>query len=401
VGKKNLTRRQFLKNIGITCACSDLMLSTMASDLAFASQGRMGSKGKQPNMEYRVLGRTGLKVSALSFGVGRLTDPTVLFRALELGVNFFDTAHKYQNGNSEKMLGRVLKEYGRDRALVATKISPYQKRLGSMMQRDPAEMQNMMNERLRRLQTDYVDVLFLHGIKEADWPANERLLIFLENQKKSGKARSVGISFHAEGDTYVQIINQALKTDFYDVFLATHNFKSPPEHIQALRHARSRQVGVISMKTQAGGYEEGVRGDFTPHQAALKWVLDHDFVDCAIPGMVNREQLVQNMAVVGEKISSNDRNVLDAYYASIKDRYCINCGACGSSCEKGIDVQSIHRCLMYWEGYGDRELARATYRELSGNENALTCLNCFSPTCKCVNGIKIVERMRHAHMAFG
>ena len=398
---KDLTRRQFLKDIGITCVCSDLLLSAMTCETVLASQGRAEAIGQLPDMAHRVLGRTGLEVSALSFGVMRLTDPTVLFKALELGVNFFDTAHKYQNGNNEKMLGRVLKEYGRDKVLIATKIPPYYNRLGFAVQTGPAEMQNMMDESLRRLQTDYVDVLFLHSIKDAQWPANEKLLTFLENQKKSGKARFVGISFHAEGDTYVEIVNQALKTDAYDVFLATLNFKSPSEHIQALRRARSHQVGVMAMKTQAGGYEKGIRGDLTPHQAALKWALDHDFVDCAIPGMVNREQLMQNMAVIGKKMSADDRRVLDDYYASIKDRYCINCGACVFSCENGVDVQAIHRSLMYWEGYGDRELARDTYRELSGQENALACMHCTSPTCRCINGIRIDARMRRAHAAFG
>ena len=398
---KDLTRRQFLKDIGITCVCGDLLLSTMTARTVLAARGQRAGNQGLPNMTHRVLGRTGLKVSALSFGVMRLTDPTVLLKALDLGVNFFDTAHRYQNGNNEKMLGSVLKEYGRDKVLIATKIPPYQKRLGFSVQNDPEEMQNMMDESLRRLQTDYVDVLFLHSIKDAKWPGNENLLTFLEKQKKSGKARFVGISFHAKGDTYVNIVDEALKTDFYDVFLATLNFKSPSEHVEALRLARSRQVGVIAMKTQAGGYEKGIRNDLTPHQAALKWALDQNFVDCAIPGMVNREQLVQNMAVMDKKMSIDDRRLLDDYYASIKDHYCINCGACDASCEKGVDIQSIHRFLMYWEGYGDRELARIGYGGLSVRENALACMNCSTPTCQCINGIRIDERMRCAHRAFG
>jgi predicted aldo/keto reductase-like oxidoreductase len=400
MAKHKLTRRQFLKNVGITCVFGDLLINPITSQTAFAKQGQIESTKKLPNMEYRVLGKTGLKVSALSFGVMRLTDPAVLFEALELGVNFFDTANKYQNGNNETMLGSVLKEYGRDKVFIATKIPPSRKRLGFSILRDPEEMQKMMDESLQRLKTDYVDVLFLHSIKDATWSSNENMMTFLEKQKKAGKARFVGISFHVEGNTYVDVIDQALETNFYDVFLATHNFKSPPEHIEALKRARSKQVGVIAMKTQAGGYEKGIRGNLTPHQAALKWVLDHDFVDCAIPGMVNREQLMQNMAVVGKEMSSNDREVLDAYYSSIKDHYCINCGSCNSFCKRGVDVQSVHRALMYREGYGDPDLARTTYRELSVDENAQACINCSSPTCNCINGINIGERMRHAHTVF-
>jgi predicted aldo/keto reductase-like oxidoreductase len=397
--KKELTRRQFLKRVSATCAYSNLLTNPLSLRTALGKDKQGESAKTSPNMEYRILGKTGLKVSTLSFGVMRLTDRAVLFEALEMGINYFDTAHKYQNGNNEKMLGGVLKDYGRGKVFIATKIPPCHKRMGFKQLQNTADMEKMMDKSLQRLQTDYVDVLFLHSIQDPTWPVNEDMISFLEKQKKAGKARFVGISFHVEGRPYVEIVNQALKANFYDVFLATHNFKSPPEHIQALRLARSRQVGIISMKTQAGGYGEGVRGGLNPHQAALKWVLDHDFVTCAIPGMVNREQLLQNMAAVRKRSGWSDRKVLDAYYAAIKDRYCVRCGECSSSCSRHVDIPSIHRSLMYWEGYGDLELARITYRELTTEENGQACMRCSTPTCRCVNGINIEERMRYAHTA--
>jgi predicted aldo/keto reductase-like oxidoreductase len=397
MAKKQLTRRQFLKGVSATCACGNLLINPISLGAALGKDKQSENAKTLPSTQYRILGKTGLKVSAVSFGVMRLTEPAVLFAAMEKGINYFDTAHVYQNGNNEKMLGGVVKEYGRGKVYIATKIPPYRKRMGFRKLRDTADMEKMMDKSLQRLQTDYVDVLFLHSIKDANCPVNEDMMTFLEKQKKAGKARFVGISFHVEGRPYVEIVNQALKADFYDVFLATHNFKSPPEHIEALRLARSRQVGIISMKTQAGGYSKGVRGGLNPHQAALKWVLDHDFVACAIPGMVNREQLQQNMAAVRKKSGWSDRKVLDAYYAAIKDRYCVRCGECSSSCSRHVDVPSIHRCLMYWEGYGDLELARVTYRELSTEENAQACMSCSTPTCRCMSGIKIEERMRYAH----
>ncbi len=400
MAKKRLTRRQFLKDIGITCACSDLLFHAITSNTAMANDAQTEIINPLPSMEHRTLGKTGLKVSALGFGVMRLTDPTVLYKALELGVNYFDTAHAYQNGNNEMMLGNVLKEYGRNKVFIATKIHPYQKRLGDTSLQDPGTMGKVMDESLQRLQTDYVDVLLLHGVKDAECPVNEDIMTFLDKQKKAGKARFVGLSVHIEGNLYVEIINQALRSGFYDVFLARHNFKSPSEHIKALAFARSKQVGIISMKTQAGGYKKGLMGDFNPHQAALKWVLDQNFVDCAIPGMVNRDQLLQNMAVVGKKPTSADRKALDAYYISIKDRYCVNCGVCAPTCERNVDVPSIHRSLMYAEGYGDLDLARATYRELPSQDNATACMNCHNPTCNCINGIKIEKRMRYAHTIF-
>jgi aryl-alcohol dehydrogenase-like predicted oxidoreductase len=397
MAEKALTRRQFLKGISVTCASSSLLISPLTSGATLGKEKQRESVKTSSNMEYRSLGRTGLQVSALSFGVAGLTDPGVLFEALEMGLNYFDTAHGYQNGNNEKMLGSVLKDYGRDKVFIATKVPPYHRRMMMRQLQNTATMERMLEESLQRLRTDYVDVLFLHSIENPDGPVNEKVMNFLAKQKKAGKARFVGISFHVAGRRYAEIVYQAVKSNFYDVFLAAYNFKSPPEHFEALRFARSRQVGIIAMKTQAGGYHKGVTGGLNPHQAALKWVLDKDFVDCAIPGMVNRQQLQQNVAAVGKKPGRVDRKALDAYYAAIKDRYCVMCGHCFSSCTRHIDVPSIHRSLMYWEGYGDLELARTTYRELSTRENAQACMTCYMPTCRCVNGIKIEERMRLAH----
>jgi predicted aldo/keto reductase-like oxidoreductase len=397
MAEKALTRRQFLKGMTVTCASSSLLVNPFSTGSALGTDKPKESVETSPNMEYRILGKTGLKVSTLSFGVGGLTDPAVLSEALEMGVNYFDTAHGYQNGNNEKMLGSVLKDYGRDKVFIATKIPPYQRRMVIKQLRDTARMQEMMDKSLQRLRTDYVDVLFLHSMENPDEPVNEKVMNFFAKQKTSGKARFVGISFHVAGRRYAEIVDRALKTNFYDVFLAAYNFKSPPEHVEALRFARSREVGIIAMKTQAGGYQKGVTGGLNAHQAALRWVLDHDFIDCAIPGMVNRPQLKQNAAAVGKKSGWSDRKVLDTYYAAIKDRYCVRCGTCSSSCNRDIDVPSIHRCLMYWEGYNDLELARVTYRELSTEENAQGCMSCSTPTCRCVNGIKIRGRMRYAH----
>lgn len=397
MAEQELTRRQFLRDVGVTCATTGLIVSPLTAGVGLGKEGPKETVDAQPKMEYRPLGKTGLKVSAVSCGVMRLEDRAVLFDALERGVNYFDTAHGYQGGNNEKMLGGVLKEYGRDKAYVVTKVPPYEKGIIGKQLRDTATMEEMLETSLQRLRTDYVDVLFLHNIEDPSWPKNEDMMYFLARQKQAGKARFVGISFHAQGSNFVDIVNETLKTKFYDVFLAAYNFKSPPEHTEALKLARSKQVGIIAMKTQAGGYDKGVTGGLNPHQAALKWVLDKDFIDCAIPGMMNREQLSQNLAAVGKKAGWSDRKILDSYYAKIRERYCVRCGECASSCPAHVDIPSVHRSLMYWEGYNDLEFARAAYGELSTKENAQACMNCPAPTCRCANGIKIGERMRYAH----
>lgn len=398
--EKKISRRRFLRHLTVTCTCSGLCVNSFSARHALGKPHKCyGSKGKI-DMEYRTLGRTGLKVSALGFGVMRLTEPAVLFEALETGINYFDTAHVYQRGNNEKMLGDVLKQYGRERVLIATKIPPYHKRSGLKRLSDQKSMEAKMEKSLIRLKTDYVDVLFLHNIKDPAWPVHDEMLGFCQKMKKTGKARFVGISFHSAGKTYVETVDQALGTDAYDVFLATLNFKSSKEHIDALKRARKQNVGIVAMKTQAGGYHQGTLASLNPHQAALKWVLDLGFVDCAIPGMVNRQQVTENSGVIGMTSGWSDRKTLAVYYDAIKDRYCSGCGACASSCTQAVDIHTIHRSLMYWEGYRDFELGQKTYRRLPTPKNALACISCSIPTCKCINGINISERMRYAHTTF-
>ncbi len=397
---KALTRRRFLKDLTLTCTCSGLCLHTLAAQRAWGKTHPVAVADKPAPMEYRILGKTGLKVSAVSYGVMRLTEPAVLLQALDMGINYFDTAHRYQNGNNERMLGKVLKDYGRHKVLVATKIPPYKRRLGVKVLGDPKSMETMMEKSLQRLQTDYVDVLFLHNITDANWPLHEEMLGFCQKMKTSGKARFVGISFHTSGQLYVDTVERSLAADFYDVFLATLNYKSPPEHVAALKRARQKNVGIVAMKTQAGGYTLPGNPALNPHQAALKWILDQKFVDCAIPGMVNRQQLAENAGIIGQKIGWSDRKTLAAYYDGVKARFCLRCGGCTASCQKGVDIAAVHRCLMYWEGYADFGLGRATYRGLLPAESAQACVTCLQPTCKCVNGINISDRMRHAHVYF-
>ena len=397
--QKRISRRRFLKDATFTFTCSGLLINPITARYALGRDIKNDGSKDVTNMEYRPLGRTGLMVSAVSFGVMRLTEPAVLFEALDMGINYFDTAHVYQRGNNEEMLGNVLKEYGRKKAFIATKIPPYSRFLTISKLNSPSVMEEKMEISLKRLQTDYVDVLFLHNIKDPAWPANDDLLNFCEKVKDKGMARFVGISLHSDGKTYVDTVTEAVKTDAYDVILATLNFKSGQEEIDALKHAHKKNVGVIAMKTQAGGYS-GDNEHFNPHQAALRWVLDLDFVDCAIPGMVNRRQLAENVKVTGMKMGWSDRKKLAAYYDAVKDRFCLRCGTCKSSCKQAVEIPSIHRSLMYWEGYEDYNLGRTTYQRLSAKENALACTSCPAPTCACKNGIPIKERMRHAHASF-
>ncbi len=402
MAKKELTRRQFIRNTSIKLAATGLFLNQCSTKTAFKQENAASNKEMvEPNMEYRTLGKIGLKVSTISFGVMRLKEPAVLYKALDLGINYFDTAESYQNGNNETMLGKVAKEYGREKLIIATKIHPFHMRQnmsGDFQMLERKELDERMDKCLKRLQTDYVDVLMIHNIMDNNWPLDDKILSFLEKLKKDGKVRFAGVSIN-DPRYYVGTVDQILKNDIYDVITAWYNFKSDPEQSAALEKAAKGNIGVIAMKTQAGGYE-APDTSLSPHQAALRWVLEKDFIACAIPGMVNMEQVVENAAAAGKKTSWNDRKTLHAYYNSIKNRLCIMCGSCSSTCMNNVDIHTVNRALMYREGYKDFEQGLKTYLELSSRTNGLACIACAAPTCHCVNGIKIPERMNQAHSLF-
>ena len=161
--QKRISRRRFLKDLTVTCTCSGLLANPITARYALAQDVKNDGFKDMTNMEYRPLGRTGLRVSAVSFGVMRLTEPAVLFEALEKGINYFDTAHVYQRGNNEEMLGNVLKEYGRKKVFIATKIPPYARFLSM----NKLNSQSAMEEKM-----EIVDIFDL-----MDWNSDSSHLI--------------------------------------------------------------------------------------------------------------------------------------------------------------------------------------------------------------------------------
>jgi hypothetical protein len=159
-------------------------------------------------------------------------------------------------------------------------------------------------------------------------------------------------------------------------------------------------MGVIAMKTQAGGYKTDALGDVSPHQAALKFVLQNPNVTAAIPAMVDLGQVSEDMAVMNMKFTRADFDILKRYHLATAGVYCHRCGACADSCRARLDIAHINRCLMYADGYGDLELARSTYAELAPAMTAGACAGCPECTARCANGLNIAERMQRAREVF-
>ncbi len=381
-----MNRRDFLKLGIMTATTTAVGLSSIGGIFEAATANAQSI----PNPAYRTLGRTGMKVTVVSFGAMLTPEHEVMRAALDLGVNYIDTARRYMSGRNEEIVAKALKGI-RDRVYVATKTQP-----ASHTKKD---IFRDVETSLSKLQIDYLDVIQLHNLD-----SKERIFIpetreALTELRKQGKVRFFGVTTHTN---QAEVVN-ALVDDqekFFDMALVAYNFKSVPEIKEAIARAAKAGIGIVAMKTQAGGYKTDALGPVSPHQAALKWVLQDKNVNCAIPGMRDMQMLKEDIAVMGMRLTRTDEKILERYSEAISPYYCHLCAQCEPTCPQNVAISTINRSLMYAESYGSMELARATYREIGRNASASSCLNCHECVAHCVNGINIADKMHKARTLF-
>ncbi len=183
-----------------------------------------------------------------------------------------------------------------------------------------------------------------------------------------------------------------------------------------IRRARQSGLGIIVMKTMAGGVTRVGRGDrlygadpqlLSQHLAregvpvaAIKWALKNESVDAAIVCMTNHEQLDQNLRALAEPFTEKDDDLLKVQLAAIGPTYCRMCGSCGGVCEKGVPVPDVLRFLTYAEGYAQFSMARQHFQALPDKVRAARCDRCPSCSVRCPNGVEIRERLKLAQEMF-
>jgi len=389
-----MNRREFLK-IGLTGTTSALFGMTAISEAVQHFAASETGPFEFPKPVYRTLGRTGLKITVVSFGAMLTPEPEVIRIAFDHGVNYVDTARRYMGGKNEEIVGKALKGR-RDKVYVATKTQP--------TSRSKEDIIRDVETSLKALETDYVDVIQLHNLTEKDRifvPETREALLKLREQ---GKVRFFGVTTHKNQDEVLKALVDD-RDRFFDTALVAFNFKSEKAVIEALEKAAAANIGIIAMKTQAGGYATEELGKISPHQAALKWALQHKYITAAIPGMKDLAQLREDVAVMGMPYKYADDRILRRYSAAVQGQYCHLCGKCEETCTQGVEISTINRSLMYAEGaYKSLELARSTYREIPLSASANACLDCSSVgacAARCVNGIDIAAKMDRARRLLG
>jgi predicted aldo/keto reductase-like oxidoreductase len=388
--KNRLNRRSFLR--WGAAGLAGLCVNPAAGNRQEAQKPEV--KTAKDRFIHRTLGKTGLKLPIVSMGVMNSDNPNLVRAALDRGIVLLDTAHGYQRGRNETMIGEVVKGRPRDSYLIATKVSGAgrERRSGDFSPESTTEtFLEMFDTSLRRLGLDYVDILHVHDVSSKEQALFEPILKGLQTAKKSGKARFIGVSTHG-GQT--EVLRAVVEGKVHDVVLAAYNFRqnNREEMGRAIAEAAHAGVGIIAMKTQAGRFWDREKQQPINMKAALKWVLNNPNVTTAIPGMTTFDQLEDDLAVMGDLTLTEQEKQDLRLETTSAGFYCQQCGQCLSACREGLPVPSLMRSYMYAYGYGNLGAAYDLLQEIDAPQSA--CQSCSTCVVRCVNGLDVADRVR-------
>jgi len=397
---KTLGRRQFLaKSIAGVTSSGFLVLSIQKS--TGKTQDR--STHKKKNIIYRALGKTGIKLPIISMGCVNTLNSALVRKSYETGVRHFDTAAGYTRGLNEEMIGKAIKELGvRDQSYIGTKIYVH-----SLTSSDSHKVKEtslrIAEESLKRLQTDYIDILYNQNVTSIDELKNPGVLEALQLLKEQKKARLIGFSTHRN---MAELINEAITMDFYDVILTTFNYAywDDKELINAIQAAANNGIGIIVMKTQCTQYSDRrydkpesilkyYRGKIM-QTAVLKWVMHHPFITTAIPGYANFNQMEEDFSVAYDlEYTDEEKKFLEDRGVKYSMGVCLQCDSCIPTCPKSVDIPTLMRTHMYATCYTNFYLAREALNEIREGRGLDQCASCDNCQAICQNKIDIAQRI--------
>jgi predicted aldo/keto reductase-like oxidoreductase len=379
-------------------------------------------------MQYRQVPKNGDKLSALGFGAMRL--PTKRMKideeratrqirsAIDNGVNYIDTAVPYHGGESERFLGRALRDGYREKVRLATKLPPF-----SVKTRE--DMDRILGIQLKKLQTDHIDYYLLHGLEASQWKKlfDLGVLEFLDSAKASGKIRNAGFSFHGDRKTFKEII------DAYDWVFCQIQYNFLDETNQAgtegLHYAAAKNIAIMIMEPLRGGMlagklpkevEQIYRNAGTKRSAAewaLRWVWNHPEVTVVLSGMNDENHIAENIKTCEDALPGSMttgelatmEEVAGAYRKLIKVG-CTGCAYC-MPCPSGVNIP---QCFSIYNDYymGNNSLiTRGMYGMMlmgamgAPATDASLCRNCGKCTKTCPQKIAIPEELKKVRSTLG
>jgi predicted aldo/keto reductase-like oxidoreductase len=347
-------------------------------------------------MEYRLLGRTGLRVGLIGFGSGYLYRKegdeiaNLVSAAIAHGVNYFDSW--IPNPEARKAIGRAVAGR-RSQVHVAGHLGVFMNGDQSDVTRDPAVAERHFEDMLRQLGTDYIDVLMLHNVdKDDDYEQvmDGGLLDCAKRLVTSGKARFVGLSGHEAGTTI-----RAAKSGNVDVVMAPVGIAWHPPGITEACAANG--VGLVAMKPFWGGelLQPPYSATVTP-VIALSYVLDQPAVATAVPGFGSVAELEASLAYLTASPAERDYQAAVAAHGTNTRGTCIYCGHC-QPCSAGIDIGDVLSVLR--SGQRGSPYAADRYRALKVGPSM--CTACGECLARCPQEVPIIEQMQQAVRWFG
>lgn len=433
--KSRFSRRGFIKSTGMAVVGGGVVAGRRIPGVGEERQDQ-----ELRIREYRTLGRTGFEVSDIGYGGGTLNNANVLQVALDMGVNYIDTAEHYVNGQSERAVGEALKGRDRSKIFLTTKLNL---RFGGSSKED---IKRRFYQCLDRCQTDYADCLMIHAVPAVEDIKHGDFHAAFQELKADGKVRFLGLSNHGIEQSWwgqmdvpmEDIVGAAAEDGRFDVALFVYNFLQKEQGERIIEMCKARGMGVTLMKTdpinlyagirnslamseQAGrrisesraqmaqAYEDyisradafkaryGIESEAEARSAAIRFVLDNPDVHTACPSINTFDELENFVSLSGQKLSGDDHALLNGYESVLGQYYCRHaCGVCEPACPHQVPVNTIMRYNHYFDAHGREKHAMQRFANLD-SADVQPCLECPG-YCEsaCPHGVPVRSLLVHA-----
>ena len=440
IKKKQINRRDFLTK-------SSLGLAGIGTGLINGggiNEGYlfMEETGKPSIREYRVLGRTGFKVSDIGCGSVSISGENVLKAVLDAGVNFIDTAEFYGNGNNEAMVGKAIKGFDRGSIFINTKIG--------ISENDTTDnILARVRKCLERLDTGYLDGLMLWNAGTVKAIKNKSFHNAFDQLKNEGRVRFCGVSCHGSDmgtepeENMEKIIGNAVEDGRFDLVLFVYNYLQKEMGENLLMACSRKNIGTTLMKTDPFGgtylsimefvknsvaankpvpenarkiYEtiidkqkkaesflqnEQLNDSKAIREAAISFVLNEPAVHSALISFKTFDDVADYVNLSGSRLTAGNISMINYVSETCGHLYCRHaCGLCESSCHHEVPVNTIMRYNHYFMAQGREKYAMRKYHELAGSKSD-SCLDCKG-FCQmaCPYGVPIQPLLTIAHNNF-
>jgi predicted aldo/keto reductase-like oxidoreductase len=394
------SRRQFIK-VGAATGLASLV----ASNATTAVRTEPELAANDINVPTRPFGKSGRNVSILALGgmFDIAANQLMLRQAIRWGVTYWDTADCYQYG-SERGIGKYFAKYPQDREKIFL--------VSKSDARDPEGISQLLERSLERLQTNYLDLYFIHGIRSIG-ELDDATRRWSEKAKAQGKIRLFGFSTHSN---MAECLREAARLDWIDGIMMTYNFRNMHERkmTEAVEACAAAGIGLTAMKTMGGrswfasGSKEMIQAfidkGLTEEQAKLKAVWHNPQIASICSQMESMKLLKTNAAAASDptRLSSADLRRLKAYAALTADQHCAGCSEiCSAVVAHRLPISDVMRYHMYCRSYGHADWARAHFQELSPEvRRALAEADYSEAERRCPNGLPIGRLILEALEAY-